>query len=95
MNGRFFSRMSDTLWGVPTHQHDAVGDSPVKPMARYKTSNYDQTHLIPVCLEDQLLEGSLEHTIHVLVENKMDMSLFDARYHNERTGCPPTIPKSC
>ena len=62
-------------------------------MARYKPYDYDQTHLIPVCLEDQLLEGSLEHAIHVLVENKMDMSMFDGRYNNDETGCPAYDPK--
>jgi transposase len=64
-----------------------------KPMARYKTYDYDQTHLIPVCWEDHLLEGSLEHAIHVLVENKMDMRMFDWRYHNDETGCPAYDPK--
>ena len=62
-------------------------------MARYKTYDYDQTHFIPVCLEEQLLEGSLEHAIHVLVENKMDLSIFDCRYHNDETGCPAYNPK--
>jgi len=62
-------------------------------MARYKSYDYDQTHLIPVCLEDQLLEGSLEYAIHVLVENKMNMSLFDCRYNNDETGCPAYDPK--
>jgi len=67
--------------------------SPAKPMARYKTYDYDQTHLIPVYLEDQLLEGSLEHAIHVLVEKTMDMSMFDCRYHNDDTGCTAYDPK--
>jgi transposase len=62
-------------------------------MARYKTYDYDQTHLIPVCLADQLLKGSLEHAIHVLVEKKMDTSIFDCRYHNDKTGCPAYNPK--
>lgn len=62
-------------------------------MARYKTYDYDQTHFIPVCLEDQLLEGSVEHAIHVLVENKMDLSMFDCRYHNDETGCTAYDPK--
>jgi len=66
---------------------------PAKPMARYKPYDYDQTHLIPVYLEDQLLKGSLEHTIHVLVEQKMDMGIFDCRYHNDETGCTAYHPK--
>ena len=62
-------------------------------MARYKPYDYDQTHLIPVCLEAQLLEGSLEYTIHILVEHKMDLSMFDGRYHNDETGCKAYDPK--
>jgi transposase len=62
-------------------------------MARYKNYDYHQTYLIPVSLEDQLLEGSLEHTIHVLVENTLDVSLFDGRYKNDKTGCPAYDPK--
>jgi len=62
-------------------------------MARYKTYDYDQTHLIPVCLEAQFLEGSLEHAIHILVENKMDLSLFESRYKNDETGCKAYDPK--
>lgn len=62
-------------------------------MAHYKTYDYNQTHLIPVCLEDQLLEGSLDHAIHVLVENNMDLSMFDLRYNNDETGCPAYNPK--
>ena len=62
-------------------------------MARSKTYDYAQTHFIPVCLEEQLLEGSLEHAIHVLVENKMDLSMFDCRYNNDETGCKAYDPK--
>lgn len=68
-------------------------ERPAKPMARYKPYDYDQPHLIPVCVEDQLLEGTLEHAIHVLGENKMDMSLFACRYPNDETGCPTYDPK--
>jgi transposase len=62
-------------------------------MARYKPYDYDQTRLIPVCLDHQLLPGSLERTIHLLVEKKMDLRLFDCRYHNDETGCPVYDPK--
>jgi len=55
-------------------------------MAKYKSYNYSQKVLIPVCLEDQLMPGTLEFTIHALVENRMDMSIFDGRYNNDETG---------
>jgi transposase len=62
-------------------------------MARYKPYDYRQTRLIPVCLEHQILRGTLEHTIHLLVEQKRDLSLFECRDKNEETGCPASDPK--
>lgn len=62
-------------------------------MARYKPYDERQTRLIPVCLAHQFLRGTLEHTLHVLVEHKLDLSLFDLRYHNDETGCPAYNPK--
>ena len=35
--------------------------------------------MIPVALEDQLMEGTLELAIHTLVEGRMGVSRFDAR----------------
>jgi len=62
-------------------------------MAQYKPFNYKQEMLVPVCLEDQLLPGTLEYTIHTLIENETDMSVFDARYNNDETGCRAYDPK--
>jgi transposase len=81
------------MFGHTKSQVDFVMKSPAKPMAHYKPYDYDQTHLIPVCLEKQLLAGSLEHAIHIVVENKMDLSIFDCRYNNDETGCPAYNPK--
>jgi transposase len=63
-------------------------------MALYKAYDYNQTPLIPVSLEPKLLQGTFEPALHVLGENKMDLSIFDCRYKNDETGCPaydPTI----
>ena len=62
-------------------------------MARYKGYDYTQTVLIPVSLENQLLPGTLEFAIHVLVERRMDISIFGSRYKNDETGCPAYDPK--
>ncbi len=40
-------------------------------MAKYKSYNYSQTVMLPVSLEDQLMEGTLEFAIHTLVEEWM------------------------
>jgi transposase/IS5 family transposase len=55
-------------------------------MAKYKRYDYAQKIFIPVFLEDQLMPGTLEFVIHTLIENRMDMSIFDDRYKNDETG---------
>ena len=55
-------------------------------MAKYKKYNYSQNVLIPVSLSEQIAPGTLEFAIHTLVEDRMDMSRFDARFKNDETG---------
>jgi transposase len=62
-------------------------------MPKYKTYNYSQEVLIPVSLEDQIMPGTLEFAIHTLIETRMDMSVFDERYHNDETGRSAYDPK--
>lgn len=62
-------------------------------MAHYKQYNYNQTMMVPVTLEDQLLPGSLEYAIHYIVDNRINMSIFDRRYKNDDTGAPAYDPK--
>ena len=62
-------------------------------MAKYKHYDYSQSVLIPVCLDEQLMPGTLEFAIHTLVETRMDMSIFDCRYNNDETGCWAYDPK--
>jgi transposase len=62
-------------------------------MARYKKYNYSQMVMLPVSLENQLMEGTLEHTIHEVVDNKIDLSIFSDKYKNDETGSPAYDPK--
>ena len=62
-------------------------------MAKYKSYNYSQPVMIPVSLENQLMSGTIEFAIHMLVEDKMDMSRFDERYKNDDTGHSAYDPK--
>jgi transposase len=62
-------------------------------MARYKPYKYDQMVMIPVSLQEQLEPGTLEHTIHELVEQHIDMSVFEARYQNDLTGAKAIDPR--
>lgn len=62
-------------------------------MAKFKPYDYNQSALIPVCLDEQLMPGTLEFAIHYLMENRIDISFFDNNYINDETGCPAYNPK--
>ena len=55
-------------------------------MARYKAYDYAQTMLVAVSLAEQLEPGTLEHTIHYVVEKRLDLSGFDGEHRNDETG---------
>jgi len=65
----------------------------VGTMAKYKPRNSGQKVFIPVFLEDQIMPGTLEFVIHTLIEDRMDMSIFDGRYKNDETGRHAYDPK--
>ena len=46
-------------------------------VARYKHYDYDQLMMVPVSLEEQLMPGTLEYAIHHVVEERLDLSIFD------------------
>jgi len=62
-------------------------------MAKYKPYDYSQSLLIPVFLQEQLMPGTLEFAIHTLVEERMDLSVFDDKYQNDETGRRAYDPK--
>ena len=62
-------------------------------MAKYKPSNEDQMVMLPISLQGQLVPGTLEHTINRLVDENMDLSVFDERYKNDLTGAAAIHPK--
>ncbi|MEW5818075.1 MAG: IS1182 family transposase [Spirochaetota bacterium] len=62
-------------------------------MARYKPYDYDQLMMVPVSLEEQLVPGTLEYAIHHVVEERLDLSMFDDRYCNDETGRKAIDPK--
>jgi transposase len=64
-----------------------------KAMAKYKPYDYSQRMMIPVSLEEQLVPGTLEFAIQALVEDRMDMEVFEARYQNDETGRMAYDPK--
>ncbi|PWB40535.1 MAG: DDE transposase [Rhodocyclales bacterium] len=60
-------------------------------MARYKPIDTGPRFLA-VDLERQLLPGSFEHALHHLIDHEIDLSGFDARYRNDRTGAAAYPP---
>ena len=62
-------------------------------MAKFKPLNENQLVMLPISLQDQLVPGTLEHTISELVEKHLDLSIFDACYNNDETGATAIHPK--
>jgi len=62
-------------------------------MAKFKPLNENQLVMLPISLQNQLVPGTLEHTISELVENHLDLSVFDVRYNNDETGAAAIHPK--
>lgn len=61
-------------------------------MARYKEYSYEQGKLIPVHFKDQILPGSFEYALNHIVDQELDLSLFESRYQNDEEGAPAYDP---
>lgn len=61
-------------------------------MARYKGYDYNQGKFIPIHFDKQIMPGTFEHTLHYLIDNEIDLSIFDLRYQNDETGAPAYDP---
>ena len=61
-------------------------------MPRFIDYDYNQTVLLPIAFENQILPGTFEHTIHYLVDNVLDLSIFDSKFKNAETGRPAYDP---
>jgi hypothetical protein len=55
-------------------------------MARYKEYDYSQGKFIPIHFDRQILPGTFEYSLHYLIDNEIDLSLFDTRYRNDDIG---------
>ncbi|MCH7677561.1 IS1182 family transposase [candidate division KSB1 bacterium] len=62
-------------------------------MAKFKPYNYDQMVMIPITLKEQLEPGTIEYAIHELVEQEIDLSIFEDRFKNDDSGAPAFDPK--
>ncbi|RPJ10078.1 MAG: IS1182 family transposase [Deltaproteobacteria bacterium] len=61
-------------------------------MARYKEYDYRQGKFIPISFDKQILPGTFEHTLNYLIDNELDLSIFNDRYSNDATGAPAYDP---
>jgi len=60
-------------------------------MARYKVADRSPRFL-PISLEAQLMVGSFEHALDVLVDEELELSAFERWYCNDETGAPAYDP---
>ena len=61
-------------------------------MGRYKEYSYEQTVFLPINFKKQILPGTFEYTLHNLIDNELDLSIFAENIHNDDTGAPAYDP---
>ena len=61
-------------------------------MARFKKYDYKQGQFIAVNFEDQIIPGTFAYTLNYLIEKKLDLSIFEDRFKNNKTGAPAYDP---
>ena len=59
-------------------------------MARYKTVDRSPRFL-PIVLESQLIPGSFEHALDILVDTEVDLSEVRSAFVTTQPAPPPTI----
>lgn len=62
-------------------------------MAKYKHYSYDEQILIPVNLHKQIMPGTFEYTLNTLIDKKLDLSIFNDRYKNDKEGARAYDPR--
>jgi hypothetical protein len=55
-------------------------------MARYKDYSYEQGKLIPISFAQQIIPGTFEFALNYIIDNELDLSVFEDRYRNDATG---------
>lgn len=60
-------------------------------MARFKPVDMSPRFL-PVVLEQQIVAGTFEHALHVLIDTEFDLSSLHAKFNNDDTGAPAYDP---
>ena len=63
-------------------------------MARYTRMDFSP-RFMALNLARQLLPGTFEHALHLLMESEHDLSHFDSRFRKIRWAPPPIHPRCC
>jgi transposase len=61
-------------------------------MARDKHDDYAQRKRLPISFDRQILPGTFAYTLDYLIDEKIDLSVFEARYKNDDGGAPADDP---
>jgi len=61
-------------------------------MPKFKPYNYNQTSMVVINYQDQLQPGTFEYAIHYLIDQKLDLSIFNPNYKNDDCGRPAYDP---
>ena len=61
-------------------------------MAKYKKYNPSQSLLLPVKFHEQIIPGTFVYALNHIVDNELDLSIFEPRYRNTKTGAPAYNP---
>jgi transposase len=61
-------------------------------MPRFKNYSYEQGKMIPIDFKSQIFPGTFEYALNHIVDNDLDMSVFDHRYNNDETGATAYDP---
>jgi len=54
-------------------------------MARYRPYNVKQDKFIAVSYAEQIVPGSFEHALNEIIEEHLDLTVFERRYRNDET----------
>ena len=61
-------------------------------MAKSISYDYNQSTLVVINFHDQIQTGTFEYALHHLVDNKLDLTLFEQVYKNDDNGRPAYDP---
>lgn len=61
-------------------------------MPRFTQYDDRKTVMLPVDFEQQILPGTFEYSLHDLVDNELDLCIFNSRFKNDETGRPVYDP---